>query len=215
MNKDSRILNELKRADTLHEKYKSEMTGIVKDISGLEITIRKEKLREQFFDAAKLFAQVQILIKREMYGDGGSALSVERLANFAAVQLLPALPIEAIEALYADPANRLKQQYCEHHDFDCEDYDGWKDQVDQPLCDTVAADLKPLLLGATTDLIRHHHSRDRSRNVNATLKEFLTKFAMKESCEDVEYALNEEDENGNQAAPIDMLPKSMPKRCKS
>ena len=108
MNKDSRILNELKRADTLHEKYKSEMTAIVKDISGLEITIRKEKLREQFFDAAKLFAQVHVLIKREMHGDGGSSLSVERLANFAAVQLLPALPIEAIEALYADSANRLK-----------------------------------------------------------------------------------------------------------
>ena len=71
-------------------------------------------------------------------------------------------------------------------------------QIDEPFCEEVAADLAPLLLGATTELIKHHAERDLDRTVSSALQEFLKTLEQQEANDDLEEELDRMDEDGNE-----------------
>ena len=52
VNEDPRIITKLARANEIHEQYQADMTSSIKNISGLEILIRKEKLKKEFLQRA-------------------------------------------------------------------------------------------------------------------------------------------------------------------
>ena len=189
VNEDTKIIAVMKRGKDIHEKYKSDMAGICKEISGLEIEIRKEKLVETFATNARVFAQSHVLVKQTYDGPNGTKCDLAELADNAVLTAIKTFPEYAATSLYTDNAG-LADAYTTKHGIDIMSTQNWDTDIDIPFCNAVAERITPLLLGFTADLITHHQRKDKDREVSASLKEFLGKLEMDDANEELETALD-------------------------
>ena len=99
MNEDPRIISELARANEIHEQYQTDMTSSIKKISGLEIQIRKEKLKKEFLQLAFVLSEAQVIIKMTK-DDTTSDCSRKNLAHLAALSAIACFPLSAATNLF-------------------------------------------------------------------------------------------------------------------
>ena len=68
VNKDTKIIDALKKGQDLHAEYQKAMTDICKEIGGLEIKLRKEKFQSLFHADAFIYAQALLIAKITLEG---------------------------------------------------------------------------------------------------------------------------------------------------
>jgi hypothetical protein len=165
----------------------------------LEIVLREETFRAKFFDAAFLYSQSLVLVKREQDKPNGTLLPFNALAHLCVMSVLAHHPVQAAHTIRADSGMALRADYKAYNQLPWLAYHRqWDNAINKPFCNAVEKDLHSLLLNFMIKLIDHHENKDRDRTVSSTLKEFLEKKELEDATEDLKDALdNVESHNEN------------------
>jgi hypothetical protein len=191
------------RARQKWEAYQAEAAKDAKEASALEITIRVEKLRNQWFEFVNTLALGHVIVKKTR--DGGFAsdmkLDADELADKVAYQIISKLEKKHTTVFrHADGPN-LAAEYEKQRKFDNAALEEkWNDGADKNFVNSVEGKIQDWTTSMTFMLWANEKAKDRDRQVEAALREVLKPRAMRKANEDVEAALEEEDGTANSDA---------------
>ena len=189
---DLRVNGILEEAEAILNNYKALMSEKMKEIAGLEVTIRQEKLVTEFLEHSQFFSEALIIYHSLSYDEAndGPARQTDTLKHEVALNMIDRLTEEDIKALYLSNNDTAMKRYKTIFPTAKERGANWTADVGS-LVETIGNDLHQLMAGMSTSLFRTTKKREQTRVNKSALLLFLEKEKATKATEDLSAALDQ------------------------
>jgi hypothetical protein len=192
INEDRRVNDKLEEAEAILNEYKASMSQKMKEIAGLEVKIRQEKLATDFLGHCRFFSEA-LTIYHSLCNDGADdipARHTEILKHEVALYTIDCLDDETISALYLIDNETATKSYKRIFPTARAHGANWTSDVGD-LVETISSKLLKLLAGMSTSLFKNAKQREQTRVNKSALLLFLEKEKATKATEDLSAALDQ------------------------
>lgn len=194
-NDDTRMRTVLEEAEKEYAIYQLKAATSAKLVSTLEITIRWEKFRTKFYEFVTTFASAYVCITKTRAGGFNQAMKLDMndLATKMTYDLLENFSQTCAQYLGKENGTELRDEFAASQSFDNTAIVEKMDCTDGDFMLHITNQLKVMIPVLTTRFWSSNEKRDLEREVNAELKKLLKPKAMAKANNDVEDAMEVED----------------------
>ena len=192
INEDRRVNGKLEEAEAILNEYKASMSQKMKEIAGLEVKIRQEKLATEFLEHSRFFSEA-LTIYHSLCNDGADdipARQIEILKHEVALNMIDRLDDESISALYLTDHETAMKSYKRIFTTATARGANWTSNV-RGLVETISSKLLKLMAGMSTSLFKNAKQRMQTRVNKSALLLFLEKEKATKATEDLSAALDQ------------------------